>query len=70
MNNKISKNRPTNESVRYLVKIILLSELPSWNHDPQAFIEDELARLTTHGEEVVSILPDHEDLLVVLKVLT
>ena len=47
-----------------------LSELPSWNADPQAFIEDELARLTTHGEEVVSILPDHEDLLVVLKVLT
>lgn len=67
MHDNLSNFQPRGESVRYLVKILPMSELPSWNTDPQAFIEDELARLTAHGEEVVSILPDHDDLLVVLK---
>ena len=68
MHDNLSNFRPRGESVRYLVKILPMSELPSWNTDPQAFIEDELARLTARGEEVVSILPDHDDLMVVLKV--
>lgn len=70
MNNNLSNFRPKGESARYIVKTILISELPDWNADQQAFVEDELARLTANGEEVVSILPDHGDLLVVLKVLT
>ena len=67
MNNKISNFSPKNESVRYLVKSILLSELPDWDADQQAFIEGELERLTAGGEEVVSVIRDHEDLWVVLK---
>ena len=68
MHNRISRFKPKSESVSYLVKNILLTELPYWNTNPRAFIEDELNRLTASGEEIVSILPDHEDLLVILKV--
>ena len=68
MKTNLSNLSSKSESVRYLVKIILLSELPSWNTDQQAFIEDELDRLTAGGEELISVLPDHGDLLVILKV--
>ena len=68
MHNKLSDFSPKSESVSYVVKLILLSELPYWNTNPRAFIEDELNRLTASGEEIVSILPDHEDLMVILKV--
>ena len=68
MHDNLSNFRPRGESVRYLVKIILLSELPPWNFDPQTFIEDELARLTADGEELISVLPDHDDLMVILRV--
>ena len=68
MHDNLSNFRPRGESVRYLVKIILLSELPPWNSDPQTFIEDELASLTADGEELISVLPDHDDLMVILRV--
>ena len=53
---------------RYRVQNILLSERAAWEYPgEQAFIEDELERLTADGAEIVSIIADHEDLLVVLK---
>jgi len=68
MHKRISRFKPKSESVSYLVKNILLTGLPHWNSNPRAFIEDELNKMTAGGEEIVSILPDHEDLLVILKV--
>lgn len=68
MRNRISRFKPKSESVSYLVKNILLSEMPHWDLDSRAFIEDELNKLTAGGEELISVLPDHGDLLVILKV--
>ena len=67
MHNKLSNFSPKIERGRYLVMSILLSELPDCHPDPQAFIERELDRMTAGGAEVVSILPAHDDLLVILK---
>ena len=66
MYDDLSKFNPTAKSVRYLVRGFLPSDSPYY----MAELERELERLTADGAEIVSILPDHEDLLVVLKVLT
>ena len=53
---------------RFAAKYILTSERPSWYSCDQVFIEAELENLTADGAEVISILRDHEDLLVILAV--
>ncbi len=67
MHNKISNFSPKNESSRYVVDIILLSEFPAWDVNQQSFIEGELSRMTANGEEIISVLPDADDLMVILK---
>ncbi len=67
MKNNLSKSSPKNNHIRYLTKIIVMDEMPVWDTDPQNFIEVELNRMTADGAEVVSVIPDHEDYMVVLR---
>jgi len=66
MYDDLSKFNPKAKSVRYLVRCFS----PSVSHDYMAELERELERLTADGAEIVSILPDRDDFMVVLKVLT
>jgi len=55
---------------RYIVKIIPLDQRPFGLDDlcEEEYIETQLAELAHHGEEIVSIVRDHEDLMVILRV--
>ena len=71
MKNNLSKFSSENHHIRYLTRLIVMSEMPVWDTDPQNFIEVELNRMTEDGAEVVSVIRDpqnHKDLLVFLKV--
>ncbi len=63
-----SEAKTSHSKVRFSVQLILLSERPSRYSNDQVFIENELEKLTADGEEVVSILRDHGDLMVILAV--
>ncbi len=67
MKNNLSKFSSENHHIRYLTRLIVMSEMPVWDTDPQNFIEVELNRMTEGGAEVVSVIPDHGDLMVVLR---